>query len=46
MSQEKLRREIQKGVQQLDNGQWFDEQAVFDEVEAEIDRIEAARQGI
>jgi antitoxin ParD1/3/4 len=45
MSQEKLRREIQKGVQQLDNGQWFDEQAVFDEVEAEIDRIEAARQG-
>ena len=45
MSQEKLRREVQKGVKQLDNGQWFDEQAVFDEVEAEIDRIEAAKQG-
>ena len=45
MSQEKLRKEVQKGVKQLDNGQWFDEQVVFDEVEAEIDRIEAAKQG-
>jgi antitoxin ParD1/3/4 len=45
MSQEKLRSEVQKGVKQLDNGEWFDEEAVFDEVEAEIDRIEAARQG-
>jgi len=45
MSQEKLRSEVQKGIRQLDHGEWFDEQAVFDEVEAEIDRIEAAKQG-
>ena len=45
MSQEKLRREVQKGVRQLDNGQWFDEQTVFDEVEAEINRTEATKQG-
>jgi Arc/MetJ-type ribon-helix-helix transcriptional regulator len=45
MSQERLREEVQKGVKQLDNGDWFDEQAVFDEVEAEVDRIKAAKQG-
>ena len=45
MSQEKLRTEVQKGVKQLDNGEWFDEQTVFDEVEAEIHRIETAKQG-
>ena len=45
MSQEKLRREVQKGIRQLNKGEWLDEQAVFDEVEAEIDRIEAAKQG-
>ena len=44
MSQEKLRSQIQKGVEQLDNGQWFDEETVFDEVNAEIDKIESAKQ--
>ena len=38
MSQEKLRSQIQKGVEQLDNDQWFDEETVFDEVNAEIDK--------
>ena len=44
MSQEKLRSEIQKGVEQLDKHQWFDEEAVFDEVNAEIDQIESKKQ--
>ena len=44
MSQEKLRSQIQKGVEQLDNDQWFDEETVFDEVNAEIDKIESAKQ--
>jgi antitoxin ParD1/3/4 len=44
MSQEKLRSEIQKGVEQLDKGQWFDEETVFDEVNAEIDQIESKKQ--
>ena len=38
MTREKLRTEIQKGVKQLDDGQWFDEDTVFAEIEAEIDR--------
>ena len=45
MSREELREEIQKGVRQLDGGQWFDEDTVFDEVNAEIDRIESGGQG-
>ena len=45
MSREELRRQVQKGVEQLDNGQWFDEEAVFNEVNAEIDRIESMKQG-
>jgi putative addiction module CopG family antidote len=44
MSQEKLRSQIQKGVKQLDNDQWFDEETVFDEVNAEIDKIESTKQ--
>ena len=44
MSQEKLRSQIQKGVEQLDNDQWFDEETVFDEVNAEIDKIESTKQ--
>jgi antitoxin ParD1/3/4 len=46
MSQESLRCEIQKGVAQLDDGQWFNEETVFDEVNEEIRKIEAAQQGI
>lgn len=45
MSREKLRGEIQKGVEQLDNGQWFDDETVFAEVNAEIDKIESSQQG-
>jgi hypothetical protein len=32
-------------VEQLDNGQWSDEETVFAEVNAEIDKIESSRQG-
>lgn len=45
MSQEQLRGEIQKGVEQLDNGKWFDEETVFDELKAEIDKVETSRHG-
>ena len=45
MSREKLRGEVQKGVKQLDDGQWFDEDTVFAEVNAEIDKIESSQQG-
>ena len=45
MSREKLREEIQKGVKQLDDGQWFDEETVFAELSAEINKIESSQQG-
>ena len=45
MAREKLRAEIQTGVEQLDSGQWSDEETVFAEVNAEIDDIESAQQG-
>lgn len=45
MTREKLRSEIKKGVDQLDQGQWFDEETVFAEVNAEIDEIETSQQG-
>ena len=45
MTREKLRAEIQTGVNQLDKGQWSDEETVFSEVNAEIDDIEAKQQG-
>ena len=45
MTREKLRSEIQKGVEQLDNGQSSDEETVFAEVNAEIDKIESSQQG-
>ena len=45
MTREKLRAEIQTGVDQLDNGQWADEETVFREVNAEIDEIESSQQG-
>jgi putative addiction module CopG family antidote len=41
MSREKLRNEIQKGVEQLENGEWSDEETVFSELKAEIDEIES-----
>ena len=45
MTREKLRAEIQTGVEQLDNGQWSDEETVFREVDAEIDEIESSQRG-
>lgn len=45
MTREKLRAEIQTGVEQLDNGQWSDEETVFREVNAEIDEIESSQRG-
>ena len=46
MGREQLRGEIQRGVDQLDNGQCFDEETVFAEMNEEIDRIEQSQQGI
>lgn len=45
MGREQLRGEIQKGVKQLDAGEFCDEETVFNEVEAEIDKVEAEQQG-
>jgi len=45
MDREQLRGEIQKGVKQLDAGEFYDEETVFDEINAEIDKIEAEQQG-
>ncbi len=42
---EELRAKLAVGVSQLDNGEAFDEQAIFDEIEAEIVRIESSNQG-
>ena len=44
MGREQLRDEIQKGVKQLDAGEFYDEETVFNEVEAEIDKVEAKQQ--
>ena len=44
MGREQLRGEIQKGVNQLDAGEFYDEETVFNEVEAEIDKVEAEQQ--
>ncbi|MDA1053415.1 MAG: CopG family transcriptional regulator [Planctomycetota bacterium] len=41
MGREKLRSEINKGIEQLDRGESFDEDTVFDEVEAEISLVES-----
>jgi len=45
MSREQLRGEIKKGIDQLDNGECFEEETVFGEVNAEIDKIESSQQG-
>ena len=45
MTREKLRAEIQTGIEQLNDGQWSDEETVFAEVDAEIDDIESSPQG-
>ena len=45
MGREKLRSEINKGIEQLDRGESFDEDAVFDEVETEIRRVDSMNRG-
>lgn len=45
MGRERLRGEIQKGVAQLEAGDFYDEETVFDEINAEIDKIETEQQG-
>ena len=45
MGREQLKGEIQVGIDQLDNGQHFDEETVFAELNAEIDRVESTQQG-
>ena len=45
MGREQLRGEIQKGVAQLDAGEFHDEESVFDEINAEIEKVEAEQQG-
>ena len=45
MGREQLRGEIQQGVKQLDAGEFYDEEIVFSEISAEIDKAEAKQQG-
>lgn len=45
ISRENLRGTIQEGIDQLDNGQWSDEETTFAEVNAEIDGVEKSQQG-
>lgn len=44
MGREKLRNEIQLGVEQLDRGESCDDETVFAEVDAVIDEIEESNQ--
>ncbi|MBC8353674.1 MAG: CopG family transcriptional regulator [Planctomycetes bacterium] len=44
MGREELRKKISVGVEQLDLGESFDEATVFEEVEAEIIRVESLNQ--
>ena len=43
MTREQLRREIAKGVKQLDDGDWIDGDAVFRDLHEQIDAIEAEK---
>ena len=45
MGREQLKAEIQVGVDQLENGHHFDEETVFAELNAEIDKVESTQQG-
>ena len=42
---EELRAKLAVGIGQLDSDDSFDEKDVFDEVEAEINRVESSKQG-
>lgn len=45
ISREQLRAEVAQGLKQLDDGEWIDGDTVFAELDDEIDRIEAEKQG-
>ena len=45
MGCEQLRGEIQKGVKQIEAGEWVDDDSVFTEVESAISEEESTRQG-
>jgi len=45
MSRENLRSVINKGIDQLDNGLFFEHDTVWAEVNAEIDKIESTQHG-
>ncbi len=45
MSREKLRREVQNGAKQLDEGKWFDGETVFRELNDEIDKFDVDKRG-
>ncbi len=42
-TREKLRRDVEAGIAQLDRGEGLDEDKVFEELEREIDEIEQLR---
>jgi antitoxin ParD1/3/4 len=42
-TREKLRRDVEAGIAQLDRGEGLDEDGVFEELEREIDEIEQRR---
>lgn len=43
---EELRAKINKGIDQLEHGESIDEETVFDEVEAEISRVESSKKQV
>ena len=45
MSREQLRTEVTKGFKQLDDGEWLDGDAIFDDLHREIDAIEKEQFG-
>jgi antitoxin ParD1/3/4 len=45
MSREQLKAEIAKGIRDLDEGRWYDEETVFAELEADIAAIERQNHG-
>lgn len=45
MSREKLCKEIQQAVDQIDRGEWQNEESLFKDLDAEIDRIESSQRG-
>ena len=45
VEREKLRAEIQIGIEQVERGEWYDEDTVFAKVNAKIDEIESRQLG-